>query len=81
MSLVYSQSQILQKEVYLFERLDSEGRELMAHLKAIVFVRPTPENCQLLDQELRKPKYGEYHLCTNLVLLYTCSDEPFCSLF
>jgi len=61
-SLVYSQSQILQKEVYLFERLDSEGRELMAHLKAIVFVRPTPENCQLLDQELRKPKYGEYHL-------------------
>ncbi len=34
-SLVYSQSQILQKEVYLFERIDAEGRELMAHLKVL----------------------------------------------
>ncbi|ELR14005.1 vacuolar protein sortingassociated protein 45, putative [Acanthamoeba castellanii str. Neff] len=61
-SLVYSQSQILQKEVYLFERIDAEGRELMAHLKAICFLRPTAENVQALCRELRKPKYGEYHL-------------------
>ncbi|KAI8480101.1 vacuolar protein sorting-associated protein 45 [Branchiostoma belcheri] len=40
-SMVYAQSEILQKEVYLFERLDSQGREIMKHLKCICFLRPT----------------------------------------
>ena len=40
-SMVYAQSEILQKEVYLFERIDSQGRETMKHLKAICFLRPT----------------------------------------
>uniref|UniRef100_A0A8C8AGZ1 Uncharacterized protein n=1 Tax=Otus sunia TaxID=257818 RepID=A0A8C8AGZ1_9STRI len=40
-SMVYTQSEILQKEVYLFERLDSANREAMKHLKAICFLRPT----------------------------------------
>ena len=39
--MVYAQSEILQKEVYLFERIDSQGREMMKHLKAICFLRPT----------------------------------------
>jgi len=61
-SMVYTQSQILQKEVYLFERLDAKNREFMAHLKAVTFVRPTQENLSLLEQELKEPKYGEYHI-------------------
>lgn len=40
-SMVYTQSEILQKEVYLFERIDSFNREPMKHLKAICFLRPT----------------------------------------
>lgn len=40
-SMVYTQSEILQKEVYLFERVDSPNREIMKHLKAICFLRPT----------------------------------------
>uniref|UniRef100_A0A8V5GQL9 Uncharacterized protein n=1 Tax=Melopsittacus undulatus TaxID=13146 RepID=A0A8V5GQL9_MELUD len=40
-SMVYTQSEILQKEVYLLERLDSANREPMKHLKAICFLRPT----------------------------------------
>uniref|UniRef100_A0A8C3UV57 Uncharacterized protein n=1 Tax=Catharus ustulatus TaxID=91951 RepID=A0A8C3UV57_CATUS len=40
-SVVYTQSEILQREVYLFERLDSPNREPMKHLKAICFLRPT----------------------------------------
>ena len=40
-SMVYAQSEVLQKEVYLFERVDTPGRETMKHLKAICFVRPT----------------------------------------
>lgn len=36
-SIVFSQSQILQKEVYLFEKIDQKNREPMLHLKAICF--------------------------------------------
>lgn len=39
--MVYTQSEILQKEVYLFERIDSQNRDNMKHLKAICFLRPT----------------------------------------
>jgi hypothetical protein len=61
--MVYAQSEILQKEVYLFERIDSSGRETMKHLKCITFLRPTKENVELLSQELRMPKYGLYYIC------------------
>jgi len=74
-SLVYSQSQMLQKEVYLFERIDAEGRELMAHLKAICFLRPTEENVKLLCRELTKPKYGEYHIFFSNLLQGNSLDE------
>ncbi|XP_067878995.1 vacuolar protein sorting-associated protein 45 [Heterodontus francisci] len=57
-SMVYTQSEILQKEVYLFERIDSTNRETMKHLKAICFLRPTKENVEFLVQELHRPKYG-----------------------
>ncbi|KAM9294014.1 vacuolar protein sorting-associated protein 45 [Gastrophryne carolinensis] len=61
-SMVYTQSEILQKEVYLFERIDSANRESMKHLKAICFLRPTKENVELLIKELRRPKYSVYFL-------------------
>uniref|UniRef100_A0A6I8NEC7 Vacuolar protein sorting 45 homolog n=1 Tax=Ornithorhynchus anatinus TaxID=9258 RepID=A0A6I8NEC7_ORNAN len=61
-SMVYSQSEILQKEVYLFERLDSPNREAMKYLKAICFLRPTQENVDYLSQELRRPKYSVYFI-------------------
>lgn len=60
-SMAYTQSQILQKEVYLVEKIDLE-REQMLHMKALCFLRPTPENISLLVRELRSPKYSEYHL-------------------
>uniref|UniRef100_A0A1B6FE66 Vacuolar protein sorting-associated protein 45 n=3 Tax=Proconiini TaxID=565685 RepID=A0A1B6FE66_9HEMI len=62
-SMVYSQSEILQKEVYLFQRLDSGGMlEPMKHLKCIAFLRPTKENITLLSRELKYPKYGVYYI-------------------
>ncbi|XP_023614956.1 vacuolar protein sorting-associated protein 45 isoform X2 [Myotis lucifugus] len=61
-SMVYTQSEILQKEVYLFERIDSANREVMKHLKAICFLRPTKENVDYLIQELRRPKYSIYFI-------------------
>lgn len=61
-SMVYTQSEILQKEVYLFERIDSTNRETMKHLKAICFLRPTKDNLEHLIQELRRPKYSVYFI-------------------
>ncbi len=66
--MVYAQSEILQKEVYLFERIDSSSRETMKHLKCICFVRPTKENVEHLTQELRSPKYGLYYICKYLYM-------------
>lgn len=34
----------------------------MRHLRCLCFVRPTPNAIQLLVDELRDPKYGEYHI-------------------
>ncbi|KAF7403014.1 vacuolar protein sorting-associated protein 45-like [Vespula maculifrons] len=62
-SLLYSQSEMLMKEVYLFERIDSGIRtDSLKHLKCIVFIRPTKENIQLLCNELKCPKYGFYFI-------------------
>ncbi|XP_013142313.1 PREDICTED: vacuolar protein sorting-associated protein 45 [Papilio polytes] len=62
-SMVYSQSEILQKEVYLFERIDNPSKfDNLKHMKCIVFLRPTSENIALLSRELRCPKYGVYFI-------------------
>ena len=61
--MVYAQSEILQKEVFLFERIDVGSRETMKHLKCICFLRPTRENVELLTKELKSPKYGFYYIC------------------
>ena len=62
-SLVVNQSTALQKEVYLFERIDNPKREALLHLRCVAFLRPTQENFRLLCAELADPKYREYHLC------------------
>lgn len=62
-SIVYSQSEILQREVYLCERIDMvTENETMKHMKCIVFLRPTRENIVLLSRELRNPRYGVYYI-------------------
>ncbi|KAI8621728.1 Sec1-like protein [Chytriomyces sp. MP71] len=61
-STVITQSQLLTKEVYLIDRVDSQARDKMKHLKALVFVRPTPDTIQALVEELRDPCYGDYYL-------------------
>lgn len=69
-SMVYSQSEILQKEVYLFERIDSQSkRDNMKYMKCIVFLRPTSENIALLCRELRNPKFGVYYICKFMLSL------------
>ncbi|CAK7269115.1 vacuolar protein sorting-associated protein 45 [Sporothrix epigloea] len=61
-STAATQSSLLNHEVYLIDRLDNANREKMRHLRCYCFVRPSPDSIQLLVEELRDPRYGEYNL-------------------
>ncbi|MCD7446618.1 vacuolar protein sorting-associated protein 45 [Datura stramonium] len=69
-SVVYSQSELLKKEVFLVELVDSisMSKESMSHLKAVYFLRPTSENIQHMRRQLDKPRFGEYHLFFSNIL-------------
>lgn len=87
--MVFAQSEMLQKEVYLFERIDTISRsggrhddtggggESMKYLKCIVFLRPTEDNIAQLQCELKNPRYGQYHVCkcpfASALILKSCS--------
>ena len=60
-SMVYSQTQILEKEVYLVEVL-GKRHEAMNHLKAAVYLQPTEANIDMLCREVREPQFSEYHI-------------------
>lgn len=70
-SMVFSQSEILQKEVYMFENIEISAQcdyESMKHLKCIAMLRPTKENIALLGKELKNPKFGSYYIYfTNII--------------
>ncbi|KAL4899711.1 hypothetical protein BDW74DRAFT_163181 [Aspergillus multicolor] len=61
-STAITQSALLNHEVYLIDRLDNAARERMRHLRCLCFVRPSATSIQLLIDELREPKYGEYYI-------------------
>ncbi|KAF2884618.1 hypothetical protein ILUMI_21554 [Ignelater luminosus] len=65
-SMVYGQSEIQQREVFLLERIDSaghtNGNSGLRYLKCLVFLRPSPQNIDLLSKELRNPRYGAYYI-------------------
>jgi vacuolar protein sorting-associated protein 45 len=61
-STAITQSALLKHEVFLIDRIDNPARERMRHLRCLCFVRPSPDSIQLLIDELRAPKYGEYNI-------------------
>ncbi|KAK4747650.1 hypothetical protein SAY87_014236 [Trapa incisa] len=69
-SVAYTQSELLKKEVFLVELIDSisKSKESMPHLKAIYFLRPTSENIQYVRRQLASPRFGEYHLFFSNIL-------------
>ena len=62
-SLVYSRTAILQKEVFLIGTIDQIPEEKLTHLKAIFFCRCTDKNIKLIGQELQNPKFSLYNIC------------------
>eukprot|EP00761_Pharyngomonas_kirbyi_P008048 gb/GECH01008059.1/.p1 GENE.gb/GECH01008059.1/~~gb/GECH01008059.1/.p1 ORF type:complete len:565 (+),score=149.91 gb/GECH01008059.1/:1-1695(+) len=68
-SMVYTQRQILENEVYLVEKIDSgEKRDKMGHLKCVCFLRPTSKSISMLCDELKNPKYEKYFLFFSNIL-------------
>lgn len=65
-SMVYTQMEILNKEVVLVSQLDELSEKTTgsnAHLKAVCFVRPTAENVRLLSRQLKTSHgFAEYHV-------------------
>lgn len=63
-SLVISQTEILQRDVFLVEKIEKSlierGGERLGHLVGIYFVRPTEENIGFIKSALENPKYGSY---------------------
>lgn len=81
-SMAYSQSEMLQKEVYLFERLDApRSPERMKYMKCLVFIRPNKNNVSLLSAELKAPKYGSYYICEYLSVYHFIDVAKYPLLF
>uniref|UniRef100_A0A6G1S9L0 Vacuolar protein sorting-associated protein 45 n=1 Tax=Aceria tosichella TaxID=561515 RepID=A0A6G1S9L0_9ACAR len=60
----YTKSEMLLREVYLFEYIDTifESTERLNHVKCIVILRPTRENIERLCFELGRPHYRTYNI-------------------
>ena len=81
-SMVLSQSQILEQEVFLVEVvekfLNSESPDQgqnMKHLKAVALLRPTAANFLVLTKELKSPRFSEYHLFFTNVVPHTRLEQ------
>lgn len=72
-SLAFTQSQILEKGVFLTsplipppeipgQRVTHQRTEKMTHLNCIIMCRPTRTNVQEIIKAITNPLYGEYHL-------------------
>ncbi len=69
--MVFTQTQILDQEVYLVEQL-GKTHEAMGHLKAAVYIQPTDANIDLLVAECKKPQFSEYHVFFSNVVSKDC---------
>lgn len=58
----FSHTELLKREVFLVEKINSTSESAMHHLKAVFFVRPSRENVTLLCDILKADPYGDYYL-------------------
>lgn len=64
-SMCATQSELLNHEIYLVDTIENDNRDVMRHLRCLVYVKPTEETIQALLRELENPKYGDYHIFFN----------------
>ena len=61
-SVLFGMTEIIQKEVYLVQKIEDTNRDKLLHLNAVCILRPTQANIDYLRRELSQPKYGKYYL-------------------
>ncbi|KAI3389065.1 hypothetical protein SNEBB_009626 [Seison nebaliae] len=61
-SLVYSQSELISKEIFLFDLISKPNRDVIRGMKCLCFIRPTDQNIHHLCTELAQPKYDSYYI-------------------
>ncbi|CAR29221.1 hypothetical protein ZYGR_0Z01420 [Zygosaccharomyces rouxii] len=64
-SMCATQSELLNHEIYLVDTIENDNRDVMRHLRCLVYVKPTEETIQALIRELENPRYGDYHIFFN----------------
>lgn len=64
-SMCATQSDLLKHEIYLVETIENNERDVMRHLKCLVYVKPSDRTIDYLVKELENPKYGVYHIFFN----------------
>lgn len=59
-----AQSEMLQKEIYLFEAIENfvQKQDAIKFVKCIVFLRPTEKNITYLIRELKHPRFLQYYI-------------------
>lgn len=64
-SMCATQSDLLKNEIYLVDTVENTRRDIMRHLKCLVYTKPTDDTIDFLAKELENPRYGEYHIFFN----------------
>ncbi|KAG0672598.1 vacuolar protein sorting-associated protein 45 [Maudiozyma exigua] len=64
-SMCATQSDLLKHEIYLVETIENNERDVMRHLKCLVYVKPSDRTIDYLVKELENPRYGVYHIFFN----------------
>lgn len=67
-SSAFTQTELLQKEVFLVEKIHVDASKKMQHLKAVCFVRPSESSVRLVCDLLRAQTYGETYVYFSSVL-------------
>ncbi|PWN51063.1 Sec1-like protein [Violaceomyces palustris] len=67
-STSFTQSALLNHEVYLTDRVDNPNRDRMKHLNCIALIRPTSQSIDSLVAELERPRYKAYWIYSTNVL-------------
>lgn len=64
-SMCATQSELLDHGIYFVDTIENESRDVMRHIKCMVYVKPSDETINHLLKELQNPKYGEYYIYFN----------------
>ncbi|SCU87431.1 LADA_0E03972g1_1 [Lachancea dasiensis] len=70
-SMCTTQTELLEQELYLIDTLENQNRDVMRHMRCLVYAKPTDETIELLATELQNPKYSEYQIFFNNMVTKT----------